>query len=987
MKLHFEPNLDYQLEAIEAVCDLFSGQEKCNTVFTVSRRSQLDIVDKEEGTGNRLHLKEDEILKNVQKIQLRQGLPPSLAIKESDYNFTVEMETGTGKTYVYLRTIFELNKRYGFTKFIVVVPSVAIKEGVNKALEMTREHFTSLYAGAPSQFFVYDSAKPGQVRNFATSPLIQIMVVTVGAINKKDVNNLYKETEKMGGEKPIDLIRGTRPVLIVDEPQSVDGGLEGRGKEALDAMNPVCTLRYSATHKNPHHMIYRLNAVDAYERQLVKQIEVASATVDDAHNKAYIKLLKVVQKGGRLFARVELDILKSGKASRQEVTVQDGDQLQLLTGRPVYADGRIGEIQRHPTGNTMEIHLPEQHFFLQEGQSYGDVEHLAVERLMIARTIEEHLDKELRLRPQGIKVLSLFFIDSVHKYRQYDAGGHPHKGDYATLFEEEYLRASKKPRFQTLFTGVDLRHSAQEVHDGYFSMDKKGGWTDTDEKNQSSRDNAERAYNLIMKDKERLLDLNTPLKFIFSHSALKEGWDNPNVFQICAMRDIHTTGERRQTIGRGLRLCVNQAGLRVRDTALNRLTVVARESYEDFASRLQQEIEADTGIQFGIVTVHQFANLSISKEDGTIGVLGLKASEEMWKHLKAHNLIDHKGKVQDTLRLAIKHDTLALPAELEPYRVQLVAALKKVSGKLDVKDADARKSIPTRQAVLHSPEFQALWDRIKHKTTYRLDFDAEKLIQDCITAVKSSPQVKRTTLTWRKAALTITQAGVGAEEAAGSDQKTLQESGLLLPDILSDLQDRTQLTRRSLARILIHSDRLDDFKANPQQFIEGVAEAINRHKRLAIVDGIKYQRIGDQVYYAQELFQQHELTSYLTRMIPTEKSIYEHVVYDSESVERPFAEELERNTAVKVYAKLPGWFTVPTPLGTYNPDWAIVVEQDGEQRLYLVVETKAGLFSDDLRDKEKAKIACGKAHFEALATGDNPARYQVATKIGDILGG
>ena len=1006
MKLHFEPNLDYQMQAIEAVCDLFRGQEVCRTEFTVTMKAPmpvggdlfpgtqpeqmtLGLAESDLGVGNRLTLLDDELLKNLNDVQLRGGLPPSGSLTSGD--FTVEMETGTGKTYVYLRTIFELNKRYGFTKFVIVVPSVAIKEGVYKTLQITEDHFKGLYAGVPFDYFLYDSGKLGQVRNFATSSNIQIMVVTVGAINKKDVNNLYKDSEKTGGEKPIDLIKATRPIVIVDEPQSVDGGLEGRGKEALDAMNPLCTLRYSATHVDKHHMVFRLDAVDAYERKLVKQIEVASATVEDAHNKPYVRLVKVENKRGRISAKVELDKQTPSGVQRLEVTVSDGDDLQQSAdGRAIYADFRVGEIHTAKGDEFMELRYPGGEVFLKPGQAHGDVDALAVQREMIRRTIREHLDKEKRLRPLGIKVLSLFFIDSVDRYRQYDADGKPVKGVYAQIFEEEYRRAAKLLAYQSLFAEIDLDSAAEEVHNGYFSIDKKGGWTDTAENNAGTRENAERAYNLIMKEKEKLLSFDTPLKFIFSHSALKEGWDNPNVFQICTQRDIQTERERRQTIGRGLRLCVNQSGERVRGFDVNTLTVIATEDYEQFAENLQKEIEADTGIRFGIVEQHQFAAIAVPGADGQIVPLGVEKSKALWEHLKAAGHIDAKGKVQDSLKKALKEGTLVLPAEFEAQKGQIAEVLRKVSGRLDIKNADERRQVPLRKgkdgkAVYLSDDFKALWDRIKHQTTYRVQFDNAKLVTDCIAALQKAPVIAKARLQWRKADISIGKAGVAATEKAGAATVVLDEADIELPDLLTDLQDRTQLTRRTIVSILTGSGRLDDFKRNPQQFIELTAETINRCKRLALVDGIKYQKLGDQHVYAQELFEKEELTGYLKNMLlDTQKSIYEHVVYDS-TTERDFADGLEKNNAIKLYAKLPGWFKVPTPLGTYNPDWAVLVEEDGSQHLYFVVETKSSLFTDDLRDKESAKIECGKAHFKALAVGENPARYVVARSVGDLM--
>lgn len=1005
MKLHFEPNLDYQMQAIEAVCDLFRGQEVCRTEFTVTMKAPMPVgsdlfpgtqpeqmtlgmAESDLGVGNRLTLLDDELHKNLADIQLRGGLPPSGALASGD--FTVEMETGTGKTYVYLRSIFELNKRYGFSKFVIVVPSVAIKEGVYKTLQITEDHFKGLYAGVPFDYFLYDSNKLGQVRNFATSSNIQVMVVTVGAINKKDVNNLYKDSEKTGGEKPIDLIKATRPIVIVDEPQSVDGGLEGRGKEALDAMNPLCTLRYSATHVNKHHMVFRLDAVDAYERKLVKQIEVASATVEDAHNKPFVRLVSVANKRGTISARVELDVATASGVKRQELLVSDGDDLEQLAKRPIYADFRVGEINTAKGDEFMELRYPGGEVFLKPGQAHGDVDALAVQREMIRRTIREHLDKEKRLRPLGIKVLSLFFIDAVDRYRQYDADGNPVRGDYARIFEEEYRRAAKLPAYQSLFAEIDLDSAAEEVHNGYFSIDKKGGWTDTAENNAGNRENAERAYNLIMKEKEKLLSFDTPLKFIFSHSALKEGWDNPNVFQICTLRDIQTERERRQTIGRGLRLCVNQHGERVRGFEVNTLTVVATENYEQFAENLQKEIEADTGIRFGIVEHHQFAAIAVTAPDGQTVPLGVEQSKALWEHLKAAGHIDAKGKVQDSLKMALKEGTLVLPAEFDAQKGQIAEVLRKVSGRLEIKNADERKQVPLRKgqdgkAIYLSDEFKALWDRIKHQTTYRVQFDNAKLITDCISALQKAPAIAKARLQWRKADIAIGKAGVQATEKAGAATVVLDETDIELPDLLTDLQDRTHLTRRTITSILTGSGRLDDFKRNPQQFIELAAETINRCKRMALVDGIKYQKLGDQHVYAQELFEKEELTGYLKNMLmDTQKSIYEHVVYDS-TTERDFADALEKNDAIKLYAKLPGWFKVPTPLGSYNPDWAVLVEEDGAQRLYFVVETKSSLFTDDLRDKESAKIECGKAHFHALAVGENPARYVVARSVGDLL--
>ncbi len=1012
MKFHFDPNLDYQQEAMEAVCSLFRGQETCRTEFTVVKgpddaQMRMGFAESDLGIGNRLQLLNDDLLINVRDIQTRHGLKPSAEVKPGHYDFTVEMETGTGKTYVYLRSVFELNKRYGFTKFVIVVPSVAIKEGVYQSIRMMEEHFRSLYANVPCDYFIYDSAKLGQVRNFATSPNIQIMVVTVGAINKfgdeaeaaveeadvalrgeKPKNVMYRPSEKTGGEKPIDLIRSTRPILIVDEPQSVDGGLDGKGKAAMQRMNPLCTLRWSATHQDKHHMIYRLDAVDAYQRKLVKQIEVAAATVEGGSNKAFVRLISVENRKGVIRAQIEFAGQTKTGIIRKKEWVQPEDKLSMVAGRAIYDDHSIGEIRVKSGDEFMELRVPGAEHYLKPGEAYGDVEPMAIQRQMIRRTIKEHFDKEIRLTPHGIKVLSLFFIDEVSHYRQYDADGNAVKGEYARIFEEEYRRLAKHPDYQRLFKEVDVQTPAEEVHNGYFSIDRKKVGGKTVEMMRDTRGNTaadEDTYNLIMRDKEKLLGFASKLRFIFSHSALREGWDNPNVFQICSLRDMRSERERRQSIGRGLRLCRNQEGERVFGFGVNTLTVIAPESFEDFAENLQKEIEQDTGIRFGIVENYAFAGVQKRDDEGRTMMLGEEQSKALWAHLKEKGYINAQGKVQDALRTALKENSLNLPVGFEEQRPQVAEILRKLSGKLEIKNADHRTTVRSRQAILDGDDFKALWDRIKHKTTYRVQFDAVKLVHDCTEALNKGPAINTTRLQWRKADIAIGRAGVEATEVDGAAMVTLDEGDIELPDVLTDLQDKTQLTRRSIASIVIDSGRLNDFKRNPQQFIEIAAEVISRTKRLALVDGIKYQKLGDEEYYAQELFDQEELTGYLKNILPVNKAVYEHIIYDSD-IERTFAEQLEKNQDVKVYTKLPGWFKVPTPLGSYNPDWAVLILKDGVERLYFVVETKSSLYTDDLGGKEDGKVKCGEAHFTALAAGTkNPVKYIKATKLADVL--
>jgi type III restriction enzyme len=497
----------------------------------------------------------------------------------------------------------------------------------------------------------------------------------------------------------------------------------------------------------------------------------------------------------------------------------------------------------------------------------------------------------------------------------------------------------------------------------------------------------------------QLLSFDTKLKFIFSHSALKEGWDNPNVFQICTLRDMGSERERRQTIGRGLRLCVDQNGQRLRGNDINTLTVIATENYEKFAENLQKEIEQDTGIRFGIVEPHQFATIQTANEQGDLSPLGVEQSEKIWQFLNDSDFVDNKGKVQDTLRAAIKDGSFELSEEIkqelvsqhgeqqaETIQTDIQAMLRKLAGKLDIKNADDRQIIRTREAILQSEEFKMLWDRIKYKTTYRVEFDNLKLIKDCAEAIQNCPPITKTRAQFRKADIAIGKGGITTDETSASGFTTIHENDIELPDIITDLQDKTQLTRKSIVQILRDSRRLEDFKRNPQQFIDYCSEAITRTKRLALVDGISYTRVGDDHFYAQELFQQEELKGYLKNTLETQKSVYTHVVYDSGGVEKNFAVDLERNEKVKVYAKLPPWFKIPTPLGTYNPDWAVVVEDNGDEKLYFVVETKGSTWWDDLRHLEGAKIKCGEKHFDEVAKNvEKSAQYIKSTNVNGMM--
>ena len=686
-------------------------------------------------------------------------------------------------------------------------------------------------------------------------------------------------------------------------------------------------------------------------------------------------------------ARVELEVQTAQGIKRQVKRLSQGMNLHDISGGiEAYKGLFIRDVDA--TRDIIELSNGD---IIGAGEVTEDVAEDQKRRIQIREVIRAHLDKERELFAQGIKTLSLFFIDEVAKYRDYDR--EDTLGEYARVFVEEYVGLLADYLGQLDFDEAAERYRehveaipVRKTHEGYFSIDKKkiGGKTVEVFKDTSGTTVADNStYELIMRKKEELLSFSSPLKFIFSHSALKEGWDNPNVFQICNFSARQTERWRRQTIGRGLRLCVNQEGLRVRGFDVNTLTVIALEAYEEFAEKLQREVEEDAGIAFGVVPEHLFAGIPVQQPDGSAQPLGFQASKALAEHLLAQGYIAKNGKVQDALRKTLKDGALALPPEMEPHRAAVMQLLKKVAGRLEVKNADDRKPVPVRRAVLDSPEFKDLWDRIKYKTTYRVQFDNAKLLSSCIEALKLAPPITKTRLHWRKAGLAIGKSGIDTEERDGADTVVLNESDIELPDILTELQDRTQLTRRSIGRVLIESGRLDDFKRNPQQFIEIAAKAINSCKQLAVVDGIRYQRIGDGEYYAQELFEQNELMGYMENMVrDTTKSVYEHVVYQSDT-EKDFAIDLEKNSKIKVYAKLPGWFKVPTPLGSYNPDWAVVVATDEGDKLYFVVETKSSLLVDDLRLAEAAKIKCGMAHFEALRVGESPARYG---KFKDVQG-
>lgn len=1054
MKLKFK-NQDFQTDAVNAVVDLFAGQEKTRSTFSVVEEKQLSLMN-DLGIGNALYIDEKAISDNMHAVQKQNKLPMTeLRAAEgnggvaSRYQFCIEMETGTGKTYVYIKTIFELNRKYGFTKFIIVVPSVAIREGVYKSFEITKEHFGLQYDNVPCRYFIYNSAKLSDVRQFATSANIEIMIINIDAFKKAE-NIINQAQDKLNGETAMRYIQDTNPIVIIDEPQSVDN--TAKAKEAIASLNPLCVLRYSATHREKINLLYRLTPVDAYQMGLVKQISVSSNQVSGGFNQPYVRLVSVSNdKGFR--AKVEMDVRgKDGKVSRRTVTVKPGDDLFLLSGeRELYEGYSIAGIDCTPEyehiefGNTEEVAL---------GKAIGDIDENIVKRAQIRRTIEAHLDKELRYTDKGIKVLSLFFIDKVDKYRHED--GMP--GIYAQMFEECYLELLAKPKYAPI--RERFAADVSKVHNGYFSQDKKGRLKDTKGDTLADDD----TYNTIMRDKEWLLSFECPLRFIFSHSALKEGWDNPNVFQVCTLIDQKSTFTCRQKVGRGLRLCVNQDGERIEDKNINILHVMANESFAEFADTLQKEIEDETGVKFGVLQLDLFAGmvyedkheiertitseqvqqiistvetvmpnaenkpsvadvrralaehqvefaaelapvlpkvqeiLEKSEPKELVSVESLsnvsyietvteekevtyEDAQELMAHFESKGYITSSGKMKDTMKNALKNGTLDLPEKYEAARQRFESIITNADRKPPVRDASRDVVVRINKQVMISPEFLELWSKIKQKTAYRVSIDTDTLIENSVKALKDMPAIPKTRLVSQTADIHIENAGISHTER---EMRTVDiaDSYQSLPDLITAISDETLLTPATVNEILVRSGRLDDFLNNPETFLERATEIIKNNRHALAIDGISYIKLDGQEYYAQEIFDTEEFIANLDRnAVKVDHSVYDYIVYDSSSIERPFAVALDNDPDVKMFFKIPNRFKIETPIGTYNPDWAVYLTKNGEEKLYFVLETKGSTSFMDLRTREQLKIHCGKKHFEAL---DNGIELQVATDWNEL---
>lgn len=1032
MKLKFK-HQDFQTDAVNAVVDLFAGQESAHSTFSVETGAQVQMSGMNEmGFGNGLVIDDNALLENMHTVQKRNNLP--ITDDAKTHQFSIEMETGTGKTYVYTKTIFELNRKYGLTKFIIVVPSVPIREGVYKSFEVTKEHFGLQYDNVPYHYFIYNSSKLSHVRQFATANGIEIMIINIDAFRKAE-NIINQAHDKLNGETAMRFIQDTHPVVIIDEPQSVDN--TDNAKKAIASLNPLFVLRYSATHREKINLLYRLTPVDAYQMGLVKQISVSSNQVAGGFNQPYVKLLSVSNEKG-FKAKIEIDVKnKDGVVARKTVQVKPGDDLYLVSGeRDLYEGYTIAGIDCTPDwehiefGNTEEVAL---------GKAIGDIDEDIVKRAQIRRTIEAHLDKELRYTDKGIKVLSLFFIDKVEKYRHED--GTP--GIYAKMFEECYLELIAKPKYAAI--RESFSSDITKLHNGYFSQDKKGKLKDTKGDTQADDD----TYNTIMRDKEWLLSFECPLRFIFSHSALKEGWDNPNVFQVCTLIEQKSTFTCRQKVGRGLRLCVNQDGERVEDKNINILHVMANESFAEFADTLQREIEEDTGVKFGVLQLELFSGMvyedvvteekqfdetsaqsvidcmvekGLATADGVItqkakqilteqtdelpeelegaketiktlvekgdsiqasDIIGQTYTEtvtvektvtyddakELLEHFEKKGYITGSGKMKDTMKTALKTGTLDLPKKYEAARSRFESIISSADRKPVVRDASKDVVVRLNKRVMLSPEFNALWERIKQKTAYRVNIDTEELIENCVKDLQNMPTIHKARLISQTADIHIENAGVSHVEREFRTTD-IADSYCELPDIITAISDATLLTPATVKEILIQSGRLKDFLNNPQSFLEKATEIIRNNRHALAIEGISYIKLDGQEYFAQQIFDTDELIANLDRnAVKVEHSVYDYIVYDSSTVERPFAVALDNDPDVKMFFKIPDNFKIDTPIGNYNPDWAVFLNKNGEEKLYFVIETKGSLNPYERKGKENLKIHCGKQHFKALDNG------------------
>ncbi len=1040
MKLQFKEQ-DFQVQAVKAIVDCIAGQPLKTNRFTLERSKELIRKAKQAATADVLTLSfetdvmeeigyrnspiqivESQVLKNIQQVQKNNDLHESQEIERPrgvklGYNLTIEMETGTGKTYTYIRTMYELHKHYGWSKFIVIVPSIAIREGVYKSFEVTHDHFQELY-GHKINPFIYNSGRPQDIENFASDSRISVMIINTQAFNARgaDARRIYQELDQFGTRRPIEIIAQTNPILIIDEPQSVDGE---QTLKSMQDFNPLLTLRYSATHKVDYNKVFRLDALDAYNKRLVKKIQVKGINLKGSTGTTgYIYLEQISLSTSKPpFAVVEFEkrVGEGVKKVRQKLSV--GANLYELSGNvPSYKNQTITDIN----GYLNKIVVAGQDIY--PGDILNDKDEHTFRRIQIRECIMSHLQKEKVLFEKGIKVLSLFFIDSVEKYRVYDETGEQALGEYAKIFEEEYnnVRNDFLDLFQqeyndflkdtdpgkvhkgympTNYGEYLKRDDAHRVHDGYFSIDKKGKSIDPSVKRGSEESDDISAYDLIMKDKERLLSFEEPTRFIFSHSALKEGWDNPNVFQICALKNAETGSQtrRRQEVGRGMRLCVNKNGNRLDFESvgeqvheINKLTVIASESYEAFAKGLQTEIAATLKDRPQKAEVEYFVGKVVTNEKEEEHRLTEDDAKKLNKILYKNDIIDEADKITPAGRELIEQNKMPLPENLEPFRESISKMLKAIYTGEAFKPEDERQTIVLNTNQNFSKkEFQALWEKINLKTVYEVKFDTEKLISDSKVRINAQLHIGDRVYEVKTGEL---QDGTKEQMQEGSLVKESQREYLKIKndlytnavyDIVGEIEALTNLKRSTIVAILksIKEEKFLLLRKNPEEFIAKCSKLINEVKASLIINNIVYHKIEER-HDSKTVFTNDKNALRNSELL--KKHIYDYMTELNISViEQNFIKALENSLEVVVYAKLPKSFYISTPVANYSPDWAIVFDKEKVRHIYFVAETKGSDSDMDLREIEKLKIHCATEHFKEIS--GNEVRFERISSYDKLL--
>lgn len=1000
MKLQFK-HQKFQADAAKAVVDVFAGQPYLTPTYMMDRGSgtyQIGMNEEEDFTGWRNQplvpeLSNRIILEQIQKIQRAYQITPSQKLEGEGYNLTIEMETGVGKTYTYIKTMFELNKHYGWSKFIVVVPSIAIREGVYKSFEVTREHFAEEY-GKKIRFFIYNSTQLTEIDRFASDSSINVMIINSQAFNAKgkDARRIYMNLDEFRSRRPIDIIAKTNPVLIIDEPQSVEGK---QTKERLREFHPLLTLRYSATHKadSIYNMIYRLDAMEAYNKRLVKKIAVKGITESGSTaTESYVYLQSINLSKADPTATIQFDL--KGVSGIRKVTKTVGIGFNLYdqsNGMEEYRnnfvvksiDGRYDSVEFL---NGIKIYA---------GDVIGKVSEEQLRRIQIRETILSHIERERQLYYKGIKVLSLFFIDEVAHYKQYDAAGNPSNGIFADMFEEEYHDIVENLQ---MGIGEDAYFhylnsiSAESTHAGYFSIDKKGKMVNSKVGRKETTTDDVDAYDLIMKNKELLLDRDpkhSPVRFIFSHSALREGWDNPNVFQICTLKQSSSDVRKRQEVGRGLRLCVNQDGERQDANVLgndvhnvNILTVIASESYDSFAKGLQSEIAEAVADRPRSITVDLFVGKVIKDSKGHEQVVDRDTADAIMYDLTVNRYIDKKGALTDKYYEDKANGTLQVAEDVADSADSVVEIIDSIYDPKAMQFENARSNnveLKVDEEKLAMPEFKALWSKINAKSVYVVDFDTDELVQKAIASLDAKLRVSRIFFKVESGVMEEIKSKEALESGAAFIKETSSSYGTKTQisanssvkyDLVGKLVEETKLTRKDIIAILcgIQKSVFEQFKDNPEEFIIKAAALINDEKATAIIQHITYDVLDE--CYGTEVFTDPTIKGRLgINAMKAKKHLYDHVVFDSNN-ERDFATELDINTDVAVYVKLPDGFYISTPVGHYNPDWAIAFYEGKVKHIYFVAETKGSMSSMQLRLIEESKIHCAREHFKAISNGN-----------------